>query len=556
MRRKTVLFAAAILTMSLLSACGGSDKSASANAGKSGNTKTGKGEVTWSWGTLRGLYGDAEVTMNEDGGRESVVMKYPNGSVYRQIEYDYEISYQGSVDSAAEKPCISGKMVYPVSKTTKDAGGNPLYSWNYDWAACQLDADSWGAGVASDITPILEAAELADKNQNKVPEERYYSSYEYGYDYEKEEPSGNVSYQEMSHLIQSGQYIDVYLYGNGYWLTERVDGNPAKTWFYGPDGRLDEDLTITWNYNKGKPESLQLGQYSMYIYQAEVSDDGRTVTYTLDQSHTGEGDAKEGEKAEKKDLEQMYSFTLKWQEDGKPAEYRYNYSKEFMNTSDPDIKEYKISYRYENGVLAGAEYLASESGKNQRIYTITCNADGLLETEDYLRSSIGAGDVGAKAYTYHDNGVVESMTAYGDFTTEDPERIRYVRKYSEEGWLCAEALHEDEVVYENSYFENGDMAGKTIYKNGHVDTAYTYNENGVYTSFEDYRDDGTICRSGEMTGENEFTMYGYKQDDENTKYKDVVYVYGETDFEKIIYNEDGSVSSTATYPYHDGKNHQ
>ena len=44
------------------------------------------------------LYGDAEVTFNEDGGRETVLMKYPNGKVYRQLEYDYNNYYSGDVN--------------------------------------------------------------------------------------------------------------------------------------------------------------------------------------------------------------------------------------------------------------------------------------------------------------------------------------------------------------------------------------------------------------------------------------------------------------------------
>lgn len=564
MRKKAAIFLTAVLTMSLLSACGGSGASAgsgaaggsaSADAGKGGNTKSGKGEVTWSWGTLRGLYGDAEVTFNEDGGRETVLMKYPNGKLYRQIEYSYDNSYYGSVDSAgAGESFLSGKKVYPVMKTTKDAGGNTLYSYGYEWAKCENKVEFWGAGIASDITPILESGELVDEGKTpEETEERYYSCYEYGYDNETQESSGYANYQELSHLTLSGQYRRGYYDGSGYWLTKKVDGNPSKTWFYAADGRLDEDITITWKYEKGKPVSLQLGQYSMHTYLAETSDDGRTVTYTLDESHTAEGEAKEGEKAETKDLEQVYAFTLTWQEDGKPAMFRYGSSKEFMNTDSPQTKEYTITYQYENGVLAGGEYQTEEDGKALKQYTITCNEEGMLETEDHLNS----GDIGAKAYTYHDNGMVKSMTCYEGFTTEDSTQIKYVKNYSEDGWLCGEALYRNGAVYaERFYFENGEKAGSTTYHDGNLDTTYTYNENGVYTMYERHRDDGSVCQSGEMTGENEFTMYGYKQDETNTQYVLAVYTYEEDGFKKTAYNEDGSVSYEDTYRYHDGKNHQ
>ncbi|MGN0987048.1 MAG: hypothetical protein ACI4OO_04325 [Otoolea sp.] len=560
MKRKAAILLTAAVTLSLLSACGGSGTSAGSGSGgaggAAGSSKSGKGEITWTWGTLRGLYGDAEVTFNEDGGRETVLMKYPNGKVYRQMEYDYNNYYSGDVNSAGGEEYISGKKVYPVSKLTKDAGGNALYSYGYEWAECSNPISQWGAGVASDITPILAAGEQQDAGKTpEEPEERYYPVYEYGYDYEAGDSTGSVSYQELSHHILSGQYESVYRYGQGYWLTERVDGNPAKTWFYAPDGRLDEDITITWNYEKDKPVSLQLGQYSMDTYTAEVSDDGRTITYTLDESHTAEGEAKDGQKAEGKELEQIYAFTLTYQEDGLPAEFQYSYNKEFMNTDSPETREYTITYHYENGVLSGAEYHVAESDKGDHLYTITCNEEGMLETEDYLVPSIGKGDIGAKAYTYYDNGFVETVTCYGDFTTEDPESIDYVKSYSEDGWLCGKTNYKNgKVTREYSYFENGEDAGQTSYNDGIPEKTYIRNENGVYTSYEEYGSGGFICRSGEMTGENEFTMY-YCDADGN-KYVDAVYIYGENEFEKKVYEEDGSISYTNTFPYHDGKNHQ
>lgn len=563
MRKRTAILLAAAVGAAFLSACGGSETSG--GSGASGGAVSGKtdgktagsgnGEVTWTWGTLRGLYGDAEVTFNEDGGRETVLMKYPGGSLYRQIEYNYDNSYYGNADAAPQgESYLSGKKVYPVEKITKDGNGNPLYNYGYQWAACEMTMEHWGAGVASDITPIWEISEQIEAGQTPAePEERYYSNYEYGYSYEADESSGYVNYQELSHLTLSGQYTSVYDYGQGYWLTERVDGNPAKTWFYAPDGRLDEDMTITWKYEKGKPVSLQMGQYYMDTYLAEVSDDGKTVTYTLDESHTGEEDAKEGETAAAKDLEQIYTFTLTYEEDGKPSVFQYTYYKEFMNTDEPEKREYTITYSYENGVLSGAEYRVVQNGNDPDLYTITCNDKGMVETEDRLR----IGDIHAKAYTYYDSGVMETVTGYEDFTTEDPTQISYVNTYSEDGWLKGEAYYRDGAAYvEYTYFEDGEEAGMTSYKNGNVDTFYTRNENGVYTAYEQYRDDGTICWSGEMTGENEFTMYGYKQDGNNTRYVDTVYTYKENDFDKTVYEDDGSVKYTETYEYHDGKNHQ
>ena len=67
-------------------------------------------------------------------------------------------------------------------------------------------------------------------------------------------------------MVGGQNYQATYEYGGGYWLTKRVGGSPAKTWFYAADGRLDEDLTITWHYDDDKPVDMQKGQYSMYTY--------------------------------------------------------------------------------------------------------------------------------------------------------------------------------------------------------------------------------------------------------------------------------------------------
>lgn len=83
-------------------------------------------EITWSWGTLRGLYGDAEITFNENG--------------------------------------------------------TPIYQYNYNWMLCQEPLEQWGAGIASDVPPILEAGEFIDEGNDKelaklreIPE-RYFTS--------------------------------------------------------------------------------------------------------------------------------------------------------------------------------------------------------------------------------------------------------------------------------------------------------------------------------------------------------------------------------------------
>lgn len=452
MKKRAAILLAAALTASLLTGCGGSGKT----GGAGGSTGSGKGEVTWTWGTLRGLYGDAEVTFNEDGGRDTVLLKYPGGAVYRQIEYDYNMGIAGGGEGAeGGENYLSGKQVYPVKKLTKDGGGNLLYTYGYDWWQCSDSVSQWGAGIASDITPILEAGEQIEAGKTPKEEEgeqRFYSSFEYGYDEVKEESSSSVSYQEMAHTVLSGQYMDVYHYGNGYWLTQRVDGNPVKTWFYAPDGRLEEDLTITWLYEKDKPVSLQLGQYSMDTYLAEVSDDGLTVTYTLDESHAAEND-----EGETKDLSQIYSFVLTRLENGSPAQFSYNSTVDYLNTDEPEVTEYKIVWTYENDVPAAAQYSTSETGKQSREFGITFNEAGMLATEDHLELSIGGGDIGAKAYTYYDSGMLETVTGYGDFTTEDPSQIEYVDKYSEEGVLIGRTVYEDgEAAREISYTEEAE----------------------------------------------------------------------------------------------------
>ena len=90
MKKKATIFFMAVLAALTLSACGGS--SADSGSGAGGSAPQGKGEITWSWGTFRGLYGDAEVTFNEDGGRDKILLKYPNGNPYRQIEYYYDFN--------------------------------------------------------------------------------------------------------------------------------------------------------------------------------------------------------------------------------------------------------------------------------------------------------------------------------------------------------------------------------------------------------------------------------------------------------------------------------
>lgn len=536
MRKNTSILLSVVLMLSLLSGCG---DPASTRSGDSASA--GKGDITWSWGNFRGLYGDAEVTFNEDGGRDTVLLKYSNGVLYRQIQYNYEM-YAGDMDETTGGVVLSGKAVYPAEKITLDTVGNQLYNYQYIWSPCDEKPNHWGAGVASDITPILEAGEgYAAGETPEVPEERYYSSYELGYDYEKEDSSGRISYQEMSHLLLEGTYQATYTYGGGYWLTKRVDGNPSKTWFYAADGRLDEDLTITWNYEKNKPVSLQLGKYNTDTYLAEISDDGRTVTYILDASHTNQDND-----GNKKDLTQVNTLTFSRQDDGKPAMYKYSYYKEFLNTDVPEDKEYSITYQYDNGVLSGAVYQTPE-----QVYTITCNDMGMLETVDYLKSTLGAGDIGAKAYTYFDSGALESVTYYHDFTAGDPERVDHIERFYENGGLCRyERYDQGTLNLEVSYHENGVRAGSTTYYDGKIGTTYTTNENGVYTSYTEYYN-GILYKSGKMTGENEFTLY---YDYQGTMYIDRIYTYGEDGYEMTRYNSDGSVYSTSTYEY-DGTQH-
>ena len=69
----TILLTVALVFV-LLSGCG--DSSSSPSAGDSSlSSSGGEGDVTWTWGNFRGLYGDAEVAFNEDGGRDTVLLK-------------------------------------------------------------------------------------------------------------------------------------------------------------------------------------------------------------------------------------------------------------------------------------------------------------------------------------------------------------------------------------------------------------------------------------------------------------------------------------------------
>lgn len=508
-------------------------------AAEGGSQSAGKGEVTWSWGNFRGLYGDAEVTFNEDGGRDTVLLKYSNGALYRQIQYKYE-AYVGGMDKPVGAVVLSGKAVYPMEKITLDAAGNQLYTYQYSWSPCEGQPSNWGAGVASDITPILEAGEgYAAGETPEVPEERYFSSAEWGYDYENEESSGSTQYQDLSHLMVGGQsYQPTYSSGGGYWLTKRVGGDPAKTWFYAADGRLDEDLTITWHYEKGKPVDMQKGQYSMYTYGADISDDGRTVTYVLDESHTNQDDD-----GNDKHLTQIYTLTLSRQDDGKPSVYRYSYYKEFMNTDDPADEEYSITYQYDNGVLSGAVYQTP-----QDTYTITCNDKGMLETVDYLKRGLGSGDIGAKAYTYYDSGALESVTYYHDFTAGDPECIDHIERFHESGGLSGKVRYDHGTLKDEfTYFEDGREAGRTVYaSDGTISTKYTRAENGVYNFYESYNSEGVLYESGEQTADNEFTIY-YRDGD--SKRPTVAYVCHEEGYDRVYYNNDGSVGSQKSFGY-------
>lgn len=533
MKKVIAMLLTATLTLVSLSGCGNSSSEGKDGSG-GGSQSAGKDEVTWSWGNFRGLYGDAEVTFNEDGGRDTVLLKYTNGALYRQIQYNYEM------EVGAGNIVLSGKAVYPAQKITLDAAGNQLYTYGYSWSPCDGQPNHWGAGVASDITPILEAGEGFEAGKTpEVPENRYYSSYEWGYDCEKEESSGSTEYQDLSHLMVRGQgYQSTYEYGGGYWLTKRVGGVPAKTWFYAADGRLDEELTITWHYDKGKPVDIQKGQYSMDTYGADVSDDGRTVTYVLDESHTNQDDD-----GNEKALTQVYTLTLSWQEDGKPAMYKYTYYKEFLNTDDPADMEYSITYQHNNGVLSGAVYQTP-----QNTYTITCNDRGMLETEDYLKSSLGSGDIGAKAYTYFDSGALESVTYYHDFTAGDPERIDHIDKFSESGGRNGLVRYDHGAIHDEfTYFEDGRESGRTVYTDdGKISLKYTRAENGVYNSYESYNSDGVLTVSGEQTGENEFTIYLHVDD---SKRATEAYICNEDGYDLVHYNDDGSVSSQNSYGY-------
>lgn len=554
MKKKTAVLFAALTAMSLLAGCGssesaGTNDAATSDAG-SQSEKAEKGEISWSWGTLRGLYGDAEVTFNEDGGRETIVMNYPNGQPYRTIEYSYGDAM--ILDGVPQESYLSDKKVYPITKTTKDESGKPIYRYEYDWTLCQDSPEHWGAGIASDVTPILEAGELKASGNSKelaslaeIPE-RYFTSYEYGQDLEAEESTGNISYQELSHTTLGGSYMDIYHYARGYWLTMREGGKPVKTWFYAPDGRLDEDLTLTWTYQKGKPVSLQMGRYSMDVYTAEASEDGLTVTYTLDESHDSEGSD-----GQKKHLAQIYRFTLTYTEDQKPALFQYASSKEYLNEEKPQEKSYTITYRYENDVLSGAEYRIEQTDRNPELYTITCNAQGMLQDEERLNLTFDDHDIGSKSYAYYDSGKLKSITAYGDSTPGDPKRIRYERQYDESGFMSSQLSYDSgEPDLEVTYGADGNKTGATIYQNGQKDITYTVNEKGVYTFYEAYRDDGSVHSSGEMTGEQEFTRYGYNSDDPNhAKYLRAVYTYGENGYTETIYKEDGTVDWTKEREY-------
>ena len=276
----------------------------------------------------------------------------------------------------------------------------------------------------------------------------------------------------------------------------------------------------------------------MYTYGADISDGGQTVTYVLDESHTNEDDD-----GDEKALTQVYTLTLSWQDDGKPAVYKYNYYKEFLNTDDPADEEYSITYQYDNGMLSGAAY---QTPKNTD--TITCNDRRMLETVDHLRSSLGSGDIGAKAYTYFDSGALESVTYYHDFTAGDPERIHHIEKFYENGGRSGLVRYDYGVIDDElTYFEDGREAGRTIYTDdGEVSLKYTRAENGVYNFYERYNDEGVLRQSGEQTAENEFTIYLHEGD---SKRAIEAYICHEDGYDLVYYSDDGSISSQKTYGY-------
>lgn len=357
----------------------GGDTDGNAKADGSDNAKSSK--VSWTWGAANGMSGNAEYTFDDEGFVTDVKLyNGANDALYRELVYSYD-SGLSALDSNG----------YPSCLTTLDGGGNKLYDYYYTWSACEREEDSW------------------------------YNSYSYGYDYILEETCTTISYQELSHTVLSSTMNNTMGKSAYYWITEWKGDERSVTHVYAKDGREEEDLLINWDYDNGDLEGIRLGRYEK-VYEAETDKDG-TITLTLDESHKGE----------EKELTQIYTYTLEYTEDGKPARYSYHFYKEYDNTDEPADDTDSITFTYEGDALS--KVVCSQETTKYDDRTFLYDENGNLISEDHMQSSIGRGDIGARSYEYYDNNVLKAIHFYHDFTTEDSSTIQETWYYDENGLL-------------------------------------------------------------------------------------------------------------------------
>ena len=437
--RVKVLFAALTAILSLSACSKSSDEDAGEKSAGGGNNK-----VSWTWGSANGMSGDAEYSYNDQGFVTNVKLyNGANGNLYRELVYNYDSEFSTLNDSG----CMS-------SLTTLDGGGNKLYDYHYTWSQSEKEEDSW------------------------------YISYGYGYDYILDEVCTNISYQELSHTVLSSTLNNMMGKSAYYWITEWKGDQRSVTHVFAKDGREDEDMLISWDYDGKKLAGVKIGQYEKY-YEASTDDNG-TITLTRDESHKGES----------KDLVQKYTYTLEYTSDGKPSCYSYHFYKEYENTDEPSDNTDSLTFTYEKDALAKVVCVQETSDYSDR--TFIYNTDGNLISEDYMQAILGSGEIGACSYEYHDNGSLAVMNLCDDFTAEDSSRIQESWCYDETGRLSAKEERDGDVVKNRDYYsETGNVIKRESFGKGdngasYLETSKSFDEEGNTTELIRYWENGNI----------------------------------------------------------------
>lgn len=507
---------------------GADEESADSGTGSGGTDEaagedSGSENISWTWGAANGLSGSAEYTYNDQGYITDIrLYQEGNGALYRHLVYYYDSEWSDLNESG----CASHMQ-------TLDGGGNLLYNMAYTWSAGE--SDDW------------------------------YISYEYGYDYLREETTSSYSYQELSHLVLNSTSTNMMGRSSYYWITEWDGDKRSETHVYARDGHEDEDLQILWEYEGDTLLDAQIGRYGT-VYEAAVGEDG-TITLTRDESHQGES----------KFLTQVYEYTMSYTSEGLPSEYSYHFYKEYENTEEPDDLTDRLVFAYEDGKLGSVT--CTQETWNYQDRTFLYDEAGNLVSEDNMQKSLGGGDIGSASYSYYDNGILSAMYLYNAFTPGEASDILQVWRYDEAGVLSAReewgdgkqknceyygengnviqydnySTDSDGNIYLSSrkrYDENGYTTESVRYwEDGSIYSQTVYNEHGMYTSEYQADSSGVCSMEGSMTGDNEYTVVYYNSDGSVNTTR--VYTYGTDTYSYVEYDGSGAEKSrqeNAAYP--------